>query len=163
MIIFVGAHDNKLGMGLKGSLPWGLIQGDKEHVHHLANGKAIVVGERSYHNYRDIRKAFATEDVTVISKSVTELPDAKVVNSLEPILHRAKAEDLWVLGGGSIFKQLLPHANKMYITKIEGEFEADTFFPEYDSSEWEVISCEPHSADRQNPYPYTFLELQRKT
>ena len=162
MIIFVAAHDKNYGMGSKGSLPWPLMQSDKEHLHELADGRSLVMGERTYRNYKDIREAFKTDDVTVISKSLSGLPDAKVVDSLEPIIERAKHEDLWVIGGGNIFAQLLPHAQRMYLTEIDGDFEADTDFPKYNLNEWNVVHRESHSKDAQNPYPYTFLTLKRK-
>lgn len=162
MIIFVGAHAHNYAMGYKRSLPWPLMQRDKDHLHNLANGKHIVMGERTYHDYKDIRAAFETDDVTVISRSVDSLPDATVVHSIQPIIDQAGGEDLWVIGGGNVFTQLLPYANKMYLTEIDGEFEADTFFPEYEKNEW-IVDAENFPADDQNPYPYAFLTLTRRS
>jgi dihydrofolate reductase len=162
MIIFVGAHDKNFGMGNKGRLPWPLMRADIDRVRELLAGKKIVLGEKTYHDYKNIRKVLGVEDVTVVSKSVEKLSDAKVVSSLEPVIKRAKKEDLWVIGGGTIFKQLLPYAKKMFLTEIEGKFKADTFFPEYLKEEWLTVNKEHHESDSNNPYPYTFVELRRR-
>ena len=164
MINFVAAHGQKFEMGLNGTLPWRdkPMPADKARVRALVTGKKLVVGERTYNVYHDINKSFKTDDVFVICRSKKNLPHATVVDSIQDIVEVGKTEDLWVLGGGSIFTQLLPYAYRMYLTRIEAEFEADVFFPEYSLDEWTVASEEAFPADQENPYPYTFLELHRK-
>lgn len=163
MIYFVVAHDRKFGMGSNYKpLPWPLMPHDKQHLHELADGKKIVLGERTYRDYKDIRTAFDTTNVTVISTSIKVLPDAGVAHSMEEIVKRSKTENLWVIGGASIFAQLLPFVDVMHITIIEGTFQADVFFPEYTLGDWNVAEKNMYPADNENPYPYTFMKLVRK-
>src|SRR5690606_26295302 len=122
----------------------------------------IVMGERTYHDYKDVQAAFETKEVFVISRSVKKLPDAKVVDDIKSIAELSRTKVLWVIGGGSIFTQLLPNADKMFLTRVEAEFDGDVFFPKYNLSEWQVESEQLHLADAKNPYPYTFLDLTRK-
>lgn len=163
MIIFIAAHDKNFGMGYKDKLPWPLMPHDKANLHKLASGKKLVMGERTYHNYKNIQAVFQTNDVIVLSNSVKELPDAKIAHSIEEIIKRSETEELWILGGGNVFKQLLPHADIMFITVIKGVFVADTFFPRYHLRDWNNEEELTFKADEENPYSYTFLKLTKKT
>jgi dihydrofolate reductase len=161
MIIFVAAHDKNFGIGYKGGLPWPKMKNDKDRLHSLARGKTIVMGERTYHDYRDYKKTYQTEKVYVVSLNLKELKDAIVLNSLDQVIEMSASQDLWVLGGGEIFRQLLTYANKMHLTVIDAELPADTYFPKYNLSDWNVVNEQHFEADKDNPYPYTFLDLVR--
>ena len=163
MIIFIAAHGQNRELGLKGQLPWayGEQADDVRRLHALANGKALLMGERTYRNYRNIQQSFQTHDVTVLSYSLNSLPDAKVEKNIKTIIERSTQEDIWVLGGGAVFAQLLPYAQKMYLTRIEAQFDADVFFPEYHLGEWRITKEDERSADDHNTFAYTFFELDR--
>lgn len=163
MIIFIAAHGQNRELGFKGRLPWvyGEQADDVRSLHSLANGKELLMGERTYRNYRNIQQSFQTHDVTVLSHSLNSLPDAKVEKNIKAIIERSMQEDIWVLGGGAVFAQLLPYAQKMYLTRIEAQFDADVFFPEYHLSEWRITKEDERSADDHNTFAYTFLELDR--
>lgn len=163
MLIFIAAHGINYEMGLDGHLPWrhARLQNDTKRLHLLANKKHLVMGERTYHDYKDVRSAFQTTQVTVLSKSAKKLSDADVVSDIQSVVSRSKTEDLWVIGGGNVFAQLLPYVDIMYLTLVKSEFNADVFFPAYSVEDWIVVSEEHYNADDQNPYPYTFLELKR--
>lgn len=164
MIIFVGAFTQNHAMGLKGHLPWRdqRMQSDTERLHRLANGKILVMGERTYHDYKDVQAAFQTKDVLVLSRNAKELPDATVYSDTQAIIGLARSKELWVIGGGQIFAALLPYADKMYLTRIETTLPGDTFFPRYQYDEWRVVSEQTFAADERNPFDYAFLELERK-
>jgi dihydrofolate reductase len=70
----------------------------------------------------------------------------------------ADAEN-FIIGGGSVYTQFLPHADKLYLTLVNKDFEADVFFPVIDYSEWDVVSRTESTSDDLS---YTFLDLQRK-
>lgn len=164
MISFVFVHGKNRELGLNGYLPWrgSVMKEDKKRLHRLVDGKKLVMGEHTYRNYKNIKEKFKTRHVTVLSRTTSSLPDAQVAHSISEIIKRAKNEELWVIGGGDVFAQLLPYADKMYITVIEGEFTADTYFPSYDPTEWNVIEEQSYPVDQKNPYPYTFATYQKK-
>jgi len=151
-------------MGYKGHLPWrdARMENDTKRLHRLTNKNIIVMGEKTYHDYKNVQEAFHTKQVYVISRSTDSLPDANVLNDINDVATLAKSKELWVIGGGSIFKQLLPNAGKMFLTIVNHEFTADTFFPKYKTNEWDITSKQDFPADSSNPYSYTFLELCRK-
>ena len=67
-----------------------------------------------------------------------------------------------IIGGASLCKQLLPQVSRLYITKIEGKFDGDVYFPKYDESEWCQVSYESHIPDDSNQHAYQFIVLERK-
>ena len=60
-----------------------------------------------------------------------------------------------------IYRQLLPRASRIYLTRVEAEIEGDTFFPELDESDWELVASEVHEADEKNAHAFTFMTLER--
>jgi len=82
-----------------------------------------------------------------------------IYSSLSEAIDNEKDNDeIFIIGGGEVYRQALPLATKLYLTKIHAEFDdADTFFPEINYAEWEEVSREEYKADERNPYDYTFL------
>ena len=72
------------------------------------------------------------------------------------------SQELMIIGGGQLFKQALPLANRLYLTEIQTELAGDTFFPQIAYDEWEIEFEQWRPADEQNPYDCRFLILQRK-
>jgi dihydrofolate reductase len=85
-----------------------------------------------------------------------------VVHSIEAALQAAaKQDEVMVIGGAEFYRQVLPRTDRIYLTRINEDFEGDTLFPELDSSEWqeaERIDCD---ADEKNPHSYSFITLDR--
>lgn len=71
-------------------------------------------------------------------------------------------EENFVIGGASIYKLLLPKANKLYITEINEEFEGDVYFPEIDKDVWKVVDREKGLKDEKNPYDYEYVTYIKK-
>jgi len=98
---------------------------------------------------------------------ITGNPDLKfegceTVSSIKEALEKVKSEqEAFVIGGGSVYRQFYPMANKLYLTLVHQDFEADTFFPEIDFSRWEQLSREDLH-DEKNGFDYSYLDLRRK-
>jgi dihydrofolate reductase len=83
--------------------------------------------------------------------------------SLDDALHKCDTDrENFVIGGASIYRQFLPLAGKLYVTRVMKTFEADTFFPEISSSEWIIADKEDVNDDPQNDFTYSFITYQRK-
>jgi dihydrofolate reductase len=93
-----------------------------------------------------------------------QIDNCDMAYSIEDAISKMDADkENFIIGGASIYRQFMPHANKLYITWIHQEFEADTFFPNVDEKEWEVISKEDFNiTDEKNPFPYTYVIYNRK-
>lgn len=160
MIIFIVAHDKNRGIGFKGRVPWPRMKADRERLHELTSGKVLAMGRKSHDEFNSVKHAFSPKEVLLISR-LESVGGSKTV-TIDQVKDRAKTEDIWVLGGGQIFQKLLPDASKIYLTEIEGSFEADCFFPELDSRDWDVIESQSYQKDEENPCPYTFKLLERR-
>jgi dihydrofolate reductase len=85
-----------------------------------------------------------------------------VVNSIDAALKlAANADEIMVIGGSSLFEQMFDTVDKLYLTRVHAELEGDTWFPEWDQTQWQLISQESHPADEKNDYAYSFEVYQR--
>lgn len=86
---------------------------------------------------------------------------AEIVHSVNEALELAKQDDLWVIGGAGVFRDFLPHSDRLLVTLIDEEIEGDTFFPEMDWSEFALSEEKEGIRDEKNPYHYRFLTYLR--
>ena len=156
--IVVAMDDNRL-IGNNNQLPW-YLPADLAYFKKLTTGKSILMGRKTYDS---IGRPLPNRRNIVITRNVEiSIPGCEVISSIESALEITKGdEEVMVIGGASLCKQLLPKINRLYITKIDGEFEGDVFFPEYDDISWRQVSCESHPKDDSNAYSYHFIVLDR--
>lgn len=95
-----------------------------------------------------------------IARSIDEAIDNALLKSCDG--WNGIENEIFVMGGGSIYKQFLPHANKLYITRINCEIEGDTYFPNIGEDEWKIISKESFKKDEKNEYDYIYEIYERK-
>ncbi len=101
-------------------------------------------------------------NIVITDDPKDDFPGCEAVFSIQEALDQIKEEtEAFVIGGGSIYRQFYPIADKLYLTLVHHTFEADTYFPEIDYSEWDVVSREEHF-DENNGFPFTYLTLARK-
>ncbi len=92
-----------------------------------------------------------------------QIDDCLMAYSIEDAIGKMdKENENFIIGGGSIYRQFLPYADKLYITRVHKEFEADTFFPEIPLEEWELLAKEDVTDDEQNDFTYSFEIYKRK-
>ena len=95
----------------------------------------------------------------MVSKSENFDPsDATKLESLEAALEEAykiETDEIFIIGGASVYKQAMSFSTHMYLTYVDGSFEGDSFFPEF-GSEWEMVKEDPRKADEKNQYDFTF-------
>ena len=100
----------------------------------------------------------------VVSASVQSLPGAEVYPSLDEALQACAADDeVFVIGGASIYRQAYPLAQRLYLTEVDDvPAAADVFFPDMEGNEWEQVACEPHEKDERHAFAYRFVDYIRK-
>ena len=137
---------------------------DLKHFKQVTTGKTVLMGERTFfslpkHPLPNRRNIVLTD---VAGKT---FDGAEAVYSLNELCAKVSPdEEAFVIGGGMVYRQMMPLADKLYITHIHHSWEdADTYFPEIKANEWQLVSAERHEADEQNPYAYTFAEYVRKS
>ena len=156
--IVVAMDDNRL-IGSKNQLPWHL-PADLAYFKKLTTGKSILMGRKTYDS---IGRPLPNRRNIVITRNANiSIPGCEVVSSIDHALELTKEDpEVMVIGGASLCEQLLPKINRLYITKIDGVFEGDVFFPKYDDFDWLEVSCESHPKDNSNAYSYKFIVLDR--
>lgn len=149
-------------IGAQGKIPWHL-PADFEYFKKMTMGHPVVMGRKTFDS---IGKPLAGRTNIVVTKSEETIPGALVAHSLDDALRLAAARsgggEIFVIGGAQIYALALPKARTIYLTKIHGKFNGDTFFPRFDEREWRLVSSEAHKKDERNPYDYDFLVYERR-
>jgi dihydrofolate reductase len=161
-VSIIAAVADNLAIGINNTLPWHL-PADLKHFKNLTTGHAVVMGKRTFEslpngplpNRKNIVLSTILEGNYDKYYEATSLRDAIELCENE--------ENLFVIGGASIFKQALvfPAISTMYITWVHAEIEGDVFFPKFNQKEWKEINRVDFKADEKNPYDYSFCEYER--
>ena len=156
--IIVAMDRNRL-IGQGGRLPWHM-PADLRHFKHTTLGKPIVMGRKTFES---IGKALpGRRNIVLTRDSGYKAPGCVIVESMEAAFAGAgQVAEIMVIGGATLFEQALSQAQRIYLTRIDAEFEGDTWFPEIGVDEWVVRGETDHAADDRNPFPYTFSTLER--
>lgn len=152
------AVDEARAIGKDNRLLWNIPE-DLKHFKELTSGHAVIMGENTYHSIG--RPLPNRTNIVVTLNQELELPGCQVVHSLDEAVRVAREhekEEVFVMGGASIYKQFLPMIDRLYLTLVNGEHEADTYFPDY-SDFTKVISEEKHE---NGEYQFTFFVLERE-
>lgn len=158
MISLLWAMDENRAIGRNNQLPWHLPE-DLKYFKRVTMGKPIAMGRKTYDSIG--RPLPGRENIVITRRLGVTIEGCTVIHDVNDLLQR-NDEELFVIGGAEIFKEILPFADRLYVTEIREEFEADTFFPEFNLSDWELIESTPGMKDEKNPYNYDFLVYQRK-
>ncbi len=129
-------------IGRDNALPWRL-PADLAHFRKVTMGHPVVMGR----NNRDYRA-----------------PGCTVVPSLDAAWRAAEgAEEVCIIGGTSLFRESLPIADVIHLTEVEADVEGDTYFPDFDRSEWTETQIARQAVDERHAYPLRILRLERKS
>ena len=148
-------------IGRNKDLPWRL-PADLKRFRELTMGHHVLMGRKTF---EAIGRLLPGRKMVVITRQGSYSHEGVLVahSPQEAVALSAGDEEVFVLGGGEIYRHLLPRADRLYLTRIHRTFEGDTRFPEYEVSDWQLISREDHEPDQTNLYPYSFLVYERKS
>jgi dihydrofolate reductase len=156
-IVVAVAENNSIGKN--NQLLWHLPD-DLKHFKNITTGGTIIMGRKTFES---IGKPLPNRISIVISTQKNfDGKGAIVVSSLDVALEKCKnKEEVFIIGGGEIYKYSLPFVDCIYLTKVHQNFEGDTFFPDLEPADWKVISEVHHQPDEKNEFPYSFFKLER--
>jgi dihydrofolate reductase len=156
------AMDEKRGIGKGGGLPWRLSS-DLKRFRELTMGHHIVVGRKTFES---IGRPLPGREMIIVTRGDGLAPEGCfIARSVEDAIRFARDRgegELFICGGAEIYAQTLGAADRIYLTLVHTDSDADTFFPEWNSDEWVEQASERHSADEKNQHPFTFKVLARK-
>lgn len=154
--IIVAASKNGV-IGNNNSLIWKLPN-DLKRFKEITTGNTVVMGRKTYES---IGRPLPNRRNIIITKKIDyNIDDCEVVNSLEEALMLCN-NDCFIIGGGEIYKQILPITDIIYLTRIDEDFEGDTYFPELNKDEWFETLNESFEPDDKNKHNYSFIKYER--
>ena len=146
-------------IGMENAMPWHL-PGDLAWFKRNTLNKPVIMGRKTFES---IGRPLPGRLNIVISSKPGEHEGVTWVTSVDAALAAAGGvEEVMVMGGGRVYEQFLPKANRLYLTHIDAEVEGDTHFPDYEPDDWESTFSEFHDADEQNSHGYCFEILERR-
>ncbi len=164
-ISLIAAMGKNHEIGYQNQLLWRLPN-DMKFFRATTMGKPILVGRKTYESFGGKPlpgriNIVITQDDSYQSEGVT------IVHSIDEALEKGKAAaglegEVMIIGGASFYAQLLSLADRLYLTYVDGQFTADSWFPEFDENLWQVTSREAHQADEKNAFDHEFVVLDRK-
>jgi dihydrofolate reductase len=159
-ITIIAAMARNHAIGLDGQMPWHL-PGELRHFKETTMGKPIVMGRKTW---QSIGRPLPGRQNIIVTRSATfQAPGCDVAGSLDRALELAEGAEVMIIGGGQLYQQALAFADRMILTVVDCEPEADTWFPEWVKKEWRQTGLRRETADDRNPDAYQVVEWVRKT
>ena len=161
ILSIIVAVNRKLAIGFENRLIY-RVPNDLKRFKALTTGHTIVMGRKTFESLP--KGALPNRRNIVLSRQNLNLPDAECFHSLEEALKTCLTEEeVFIIGGASLYREALPLADRLYLTEIEdADQPADTFFPAIDPDVWDEKSRECHPTDEKHLYPYCFIDYERK-
>ncbi|MES2268904.1 MAG: dihydrofolate reductase [Bacteroidota bacterium] len=158
-ISIIVAIAQNYAIGKNNQLLWHMPK-DLKHFKEITSGRTIIMGRKTYES---VGKPLPNRRNIVVTRQDMEIPGCEVVKSIDEGLGLCTGEDeVFISGGAEIYRQAMDITDRIYLTIIHKDFEADTFFPEIDYSKWEEASRVDNEPDEKNPLPYSFITLNRR-
>lgn len=160
MITLIAAAAENNALGKNNDLIWHLPD-DFKRFKAITSGHYIVMGRKTFESFP---KPLPNRTHVIITRQKNYNPEnCIVVNNLEKAIEICpKDEDIFVIGGGEIYKQSIAIADKIELTRVHSTFEADTFFPEIDTTIWELVQEEFHPKDEKHLFDFSFQTYLKK-
>lgn len=160
MITLIAAVANNNELGRNNEIIWHLPD-DFKRFKKLTTGHHIIMGRKTFESFP---KPLPNRTHIVISRQENYAPEGCiVVQNLEDAFAKCpKNEDVFIIGGAQIYELALPFCDKLELTKIDGVFEADAFFPEINADEWQLVSEEFHSKDDKHLHQFWYQTFIKK-
>lgn len=140
------------------------IPNDHKHFREETTGKVVVLGRKTLQTFPQGQPLKNRTNIILSRDPDYEVKDAVVVHSVEELLEELKkydTRDVYIIGGESVYRQMLPYCDTAHVTKIDRQYEADTYFPNLDRDpEWEITA----DSEEQTYFDiaYTFCRYERK-
>jgi len=159
IISLIAAMDRRRGIGKDNRLPWRL-SADMKRFRELTMGHHLIVGRKTFES---IGKALPGRQMIIVTRQVDFQADGCLVaQSVHEALKLARERgesEVFVIGGAEIYAQSLALADRLYLTLVDAEVEADAFFPEFNENDWLTQEIAHYQADEKNQFPFTFKLL----
>ena len=156
-IIVAIARNHAIGKNNK--LLWHLPN-DLKHFKDVTTGHTVIMGRKTYDS---VGKPLPNRRNIIITRKDIKIEGCEVVKSIEDAFALcAGEEEVFIVGGAEIYRQSIHLTDRIYLTIVHQQFDADSFFPEIDYKEWNETAREDYQPDEKNKLPYSFITLERR-
>ncbi len=149
-------------IGIDNAMPWHL-PAEMGHFRRSTIGKTVLMGRKTFES---LGRPLKDRRNVILTRNVDYAPDGcEIVHSLDEALTRyaaSKDDELVIIGGAELYKQFLPHADKLLLTEVDADIDGDAYFPEFDPAEWLLVHYEPFPKDEKNSYSFQIQTYVRK-
>ncbi|MBB6638376.1 dihydrofolate reductase [Cohnella thailandensis] len=146
-------------IGIDNALPWRL-PADMKFFKSETVGKPVLMGRKTFES---LGKPLKDRTNIILSRTLGQAPEGCVlVRSAEEAVEKFGHDELMVIGGAEIYRQLIGRADRLVLTEVGASFEGDAYFPEFDRSEWVLVSRTEGIRDEKNVHPHAFCVYERK-
>lgn len=160
-LVIIAAAGKNNALGINNDLPWHLPD-DFKRFKKLTFGHKIIMGRKTLESFP---KPLPNREHIVVTRNKAYRPkfSCTLVYSLDEAIELVeKNERAYIIGGGEIYRQAMAMATNVELTRIHASFEADTFFPKIDLSEWELVQETPHPKDEKHRYGFVYQSFKRR-
>ena len=160
MLILIAAAAENNALGKDNDLLWHLPN-DFKRFKKLTSGHPIIMGRKTFESLPGI---LPNRTHIIVTRQEDYFKEGCLIaNSLKEAIRLTNNDGkVFIIGGGEIYKQSLEIADSIELTRVHGNFEADTFFPEIDQTQWELVNKEYHEKDERHNYAFSFLTYKKK-
>ncbi len=157
----VAASTNNV-IGSNNELPWKLSD-DFRYFKNKTWGMPVIMGRNTFNSLK--KDLPGRLNIVLTSKKDWSAANVIVVSEVGDAIIKAKesdAKEIFIIGGGQVFKQTMDIVNRIYLTRVHTVVEGDTYYPKINEQDWKLVSSTDHSADEKNNYPFTFEVWEKK-
>lgn len=146
-------------IGDRNALLWHISE-DLKHFKTLTTGHPVVMGRKTWES---LGRPLPNRENVVITRQRIDIPGCRVAHSLAGALELfPESEEVFVIGGAQIYAEALPVADRLYLTRVEHDYEGDTRFPVWNEQEWQLVASESFACGAKFPYPFAFERYERR-
>ena len=159
-ISLISAMSENHVIGNKGLLPWGHLPNDLANLYRITEGMPMIMGRKSYDTPDRVWSKTAPNIVVTRQADLvldTGFEKAESIEEALQLIDNKGFTEVFIIGGGEIFKQSIHLADSIYLTLVHATFEGDAYFPNIDPSVFQLIKRQDFEKDEQHAYDYSFL------
>ena len=159
-IALIAAMANNNVIGKDNDMPWHLPD-DLKFFKSKTVGKPVIMGRKTFESIGS-RPLPNRPNFVVSRNSDLKLEGVEVFSSVDDVLATlSNVDEVIIMGGGQLYKEMLPRADRLYLTLIDAEIEGDTFFPNWQALAWNPLEKVRHEADERHAYAFDFVTMDR--
>ncbi|WP_319557304.1 type 3 dihydrofolate reductase [Thiomicrorhabdus sp.] len=159
-IAMIAAMTDERVIGLDNDMPWHLPD-DLRHFKAKTTGKPVIMGRKTFESIGS-RPLPNRPNIVISRNAELQLDGVAVFSSVDEALQSlGDVEEAIIMGGGQLYAQMLPRADRLYLTLIHAQIDGDTHFPDWQALSWQEIERESHAVDERHAYAFDFVTLDR--